>query len=158
MCWCRVLLIWVWCILPNTINTSQNSLYCARVFTKSAPLGRFSNFHQLGPVGRVGLVVAMSVWLSVRLCVCVVLRRCLQFFLGLLLARRSHEQFQACHWSSIPHHPQQKKLNKTKIYIYGRFHPGQRMTLSNWSLLFHGRFFFSVILLWKFLKTFFITW
>ena len=52
-------------------------------------------FHQLGPLGRVGLVVAMSVCLSV--CLFDVPFPC-NFFQGLSLAFRTHDQIPASHW------------------------------------------------------------
>ena len=57
-------------------------------------------FHQLGPLGLVGLVVAESV--SVFVCCPLPMR----LFLGLSLALRSHDQFKASDWSTY------------KIYIY----------------------------------------
>ena len=38
----------------------------------------------------------------VSVCLSVCLRHLMQFFLGLSLAMRSHDQFQASHWSSLP--------------------------------------------------------
>ena len=54
------------------------------------------NFHQLSPLGRVGLVVTKSV------CFCVVptLSPSHAIFLGLSLALWSHDQFEASHWST----------------------------------------------------------
>ena len=57
---------------------------------------RQGGFHQLGPLGRVGLVVAMSVCLSV----CI--RHRVQFFFK---AIRSHEQIPTSHWSTPPPPP-----------------------------------------------------
>ena len=47
------------------------------------------SFHQLGPLGRVGLVVAISIYMSPPP---------LLIFLGLLLALISHDHCQASHW------------------------------------------------------------
>ena len=47
-------------------------------FCITIPNYKLLSFHQLGPLGRVGLVVVMSVYLPV--CVCVVLRHHVQFF------------------------------------------------------------------------------
>ena len=65
------------------------------------------HFHQLGPLGRVGLVVTESVCLCVCLCLCL----CLffpfpcNFFRGLSLVLRSHDQIPASHWSTLlPYH------------------------------------------------------
>ena len=77
-------LFWYWCYYPHTLKDSVSPL-CG-IFTVTAPLGRFSQRF------------AMSVCLCVCLFVC--LRHRMQFFLGLSLALRSHDQFQACHWST----------------------------------------------------------
>ena len=54
-------------------------------------------FHQIGPLGRFDLVVAMSIYLSVPF-------PC-EFFQGLSLALRSHDQIPASHWSTLlPYH------------------------------------------------------
>ena len=72
----------------NTFNFRKDMLVRKTkhvVFTNSAPLSR------------VGHRVAMS------MCLFVCLRHRVQFFsLGLSLALRSHDQFQASHWSSLP--------------------------------------------------------
>ena len=67
------------------VNLKRKERNCSpkSIFTNSAPLGR------------VGHRVAMS------RCVCVCAIGC-SFFLGLSLALRSHDQFQASHWSSLP--------------------------------------------------------
>ena len=54
------------------------------------------NFHWIGPLGRFGQVVAMSVYLFIYVYVPVPCN-----FLGLSLALKSHDQFQASHWSSL---------------------------------------------------------
>ena len=53
------------------------------------------DFHQLGPLGRVGIVVDMSV------CLCMECPLPMRFFLGLSLALRSHDQFEASDWSTL---------------------------------------------------------
>ena len=68
------------------LNFSRATGMNSKVFTNSAPLGR------------VGHRVAMSVCLSV----CVCLRHRVQFLLGLSLALRSHDQIPASHWSTLP--------------------------------------------------------
>ena len=55
------------------------------------------NFHQLGPLGRVGLVVDTSVCL----CVCLFVPFPCNFFRGLSLVLRSHDQIPASHWSTL---------------------------------------------------------
>ena len=55
-----------------------------------------SSFHQLGPLGRVGLVVAMS------LCCRLLVPFPCDFCRGLSLALWSHDQFEASHWSALP--------------------------------------------------------
>ena len=56
----------------------------------------YTIFANSAPLGWVSHRIAMSV------CLFVCLRHWVQFFRGLSLALRSHDQFQASHWSSIP--------------------------------------------------------
>ena len=59
------------------------------------------DFHQLGPLGRVGLVVDMSVCV----CVCLFVPFPCDFFRRLSLVLRSHDQIPASHWSTLlPYH------------------------------------------------------
>ena len=60
---------------------------------KKWPLYDLFSFHRHGPLGRVSLVVAMSVCLSVAMCDFSVPMS----FLGLLFALRLHDQIQAYH-------------------------------------------------------------
>ena len=68
------------------------------IFTNSAPLGR------------VGYRVAMSVCVFVCECFCAI--GC-SFFGCSSLALRSHDQFQASHWSSLP--PSLRNLETWKL-------------------------------------------
>ena len=52
-------------------------------------------FNQISPLGRFGLVVLMSVCLSVCVCMCVFDVYSFLYFLGLSLALRSHDHFKA---------------------------------------------------------------
>ena len=54
---------------------------------------RMESFHRIGPLGQFDLVVAMSVYVFVCPFSC-------DFFLGLSLALRSHDQIPASHWST----------------------------------------------------------
>ena len=70
-------------------------------FPQSLNFYSLTTFHQLGPLGRVGLVVAESVCLSICLSVPF---QC-NFFLGLSLVLRSHDQIPASQWSTLlPYH------------------------------------------------------
>ena len=75
--------------MPQNSGKARNmaTFELCNVFTNSAPLGQ------------VGHIVAVSVCVSVCLFVCAI--GC-SFFRGLSSALRSHDQFQASHWSSPP--------------------------------------------------------
>ena len=66
-----------------------------KVFLEGVP-----DFHQLGPLGRVGLVVTESVCLFV----CLFVPFPCDFFLGLSLVLRPHDQIPASHWSTLLHY------------------------------------------------------
>ena len=73
----------VWCSI--LICTCQN---CLKVTA--------STFHRIGPTGPIQ---SYSHHVRPSVCSSVVLRHQVQFFLGLSLALRSHDQFRATHWS-----------------------------------------------------------
>ena len=85
-----------------------------------------SSFHQLGPLGRVGLVVAMCV--SLFLCFWVVPFSC-NFFRGLSLVLRWHDQIPASHWSTLlPYHME---------VVVGKKHTKKHSTSSNLYLFYY---------------------
>ena len=73
---------------------------------------------QLGPVGRVGLEVAKSVWWSVVVVICVFVPFPWDFFRGCSLALWSHDHFEASYWSTLPQLKIKKSRNLFKFVLF----------------------------------------
>ena len=88
-----------WISLEANSVKSRACICGCLLMTESAPLGRFS--HKVSMYGC--LSVCAIRW---------------SFFLGLSLALRSHDQFQASHWSSLP-----PSLGNLETWKLGNSHP-----------------------------------
>ena len=119
--------IW-YCVIQkqNLLTILQTYVWLLTYFIRNLnrTVINISYFHQLGPLGRFGLVVAMLVCLSVYLSD---VPFSWNFFWGLSLVLRSQDQIPASHWSTL------------RPYHMGDFTQGGEWLLKNVPIFFYGK-------------------